>query len=232
MASWTTPKTFVGFDGLTAAELNTYLRDNTQYLKDAISGYEDPTAQSWTIINQNGATVSVDTTHQIVSIRDAQRGSSYDNVLYVTAAPAVRPWTVTMYLDPMFTSAPPAYGYTFGAYFRHSPSGYLHCLHYGLGGSATALAAVTKYTSPTAFSADYLTGGANLVTLPKWFRLGDDNTNRTIEISADGLTWIMAHSVARSDFLTADQVGFGLCLRNAWAATVECAVTLRHYEEA
>lgn len=32
--AWTTPKTFVSLDVLTAAELNTHLRDNLQYLYD------------------------------------------------------------------------------------------------------------------------------------------------------------------------------------------------------
>ncbi len=34
MSSWTTPKTFVDAAALTAAELNTYVSDNTQYLYD------------------------------------------------------------------------------------------------------------------------------------------------------------------------------------------------------
>lgn len=36
MASWTTPKTYVAGSALTAAELNTYLTGNTQWVKDAL----------------------------------------------------------------------------------------------------------------------------------------------------------------------------------------------------
>jgi hypothetical protein len=37
MASWTTPKTWVAGSALTAAEMNTHVRDNLTWLKDALS---------------------------------------------------------------------------------------------------------------------------------------------------------------------------------------------------
>ena len=36
MSTWTTPKTFVPEEVATAAEMNTYLRDNTAYLKTGV----------------------------------------------------------------------------------------------------------------------------------------------------------------------------------------------------
>lgn len=48
MTSWTTPKTFVAGDALTAAELNEQLRDNTLHLYERVVGYAPTQANDQT----------------------------------------------------------------------------------------------------------------------------------------------------------------------------------------
>jgi len=43
-----------------------------------------------------------------------------------------------------------------------------------------------------------------------WFRITDDGTNRICHVSGDGQHFITIHSVGRTDFLTADEVFFGV----------------------
>jgi hypothetical protein len=49
-----------------------------------------------------------------------------------------------------------------------------------------------------------------------WFRAIDNGTNRLVCWSPSGLAWQQIHSVGRTDFMTADQVGF---YANALSAT-------------
>ncbi len=68
---------------------------------------------------------------------------------------------------------------------------------------------VDKYTNSTTYSATYtsLTSGS-INVFPAWLRIEDDNTNRKCSFSTDGQNWIVFHTVGRTDFLTADEVGF------------------------
>ena len=43
-----------------------------------------------------------------------------------------------------------------------------------------------------------------------WIQIADDGSNRTTSISIDGLNFVQTHSVSRTDFLTGDQLVFGI----------------------
>lgn len=64
-----------------------------------------------------------------------------------------------------------------------------------------------KWTSSTSFSAHYGYSYANMFPVIH-MRIEDNNTNRICSYSFDGLHFIPVHTVGRTDFLTADQVGF------------------------
>lgn len=67
-----------------------------------------------------------------------------------------------------------------------------------------------KYTSATVFSAAY-TGARSFFTPGLgmlWFRIADNGTNRILSYSADGDNFIAFHTIGRTDFLTADEVGW------------------------
>jgi hypothetical protein len=82
-----------------------------------------------------------------------------------------------------------------------------------------------KFTSATAFSASYSTE-AILTYNPIWVKVADNNTNRILSISPDGINWRDFHSVGRTDFLTADQIVFGVSTLSA----TEVNASLLSYE--
>lgn len=59
MATWTTPKVYVAGNALTAAELNTYLSDNTTYLYDRVVGFYPTTSADVTRASSTFATLDV-----------------------------------------------------------------------------------------------------------------------------------------------------------------------------
>jgi hypothetical protein len=65
--------------------------------------------------------------------------------------------------------------------------------------------AVTKYSSPSVQHSSYLAVGSEP---PPWIRLSDDGTTRSAQVSKDGVRWNTVVSHVRTDFLTANQVGF------------------------
>jgi hypothetical protein len=142
-----------------------------------------------------------------------------------TAAPAA-PYTVTalllLWLYPNSNAQA-------GLCFRQSSDGKVAAVAL-LGNGALE---VQKWTNATTFSALYtsFTGGAGygLVVRPVWLRIADDNTNRVISSSHDGSTWTTLHSVGRTDFLTADEVGF---FANADTAGGPAIATLLSWKQA
>jgi hypothetical protein len=79
-----------------------------------------------------------------------------------------------------------------------------------------------KMTSPSATPTEYFSSApmfAYTMSNPFFFRLADDNTNRTLSISQDGLHFTTIHSVGRTDFLTADQFVLGIVNNNTLGET-------------
>jgi hypothetical protein len=60
-------------------------------------------------------------------------------------------------------------------------------------------------------------------------RAADNSTNRICSYSVDGQNWFVFHTVGRTDFLTADEVGFYIDVENATFGT---GITLIHWAEA
>ena len=69
-----------------------------------------------------------------------------------------------------------------------------------------------KWTNPTTASALYFGLGSfgSGPQWPTWLRLEDDGVNRKAYVSNDGTNWLLVHTVGRTDFLTADEVGFAV----------------------
>jgi hypothetical protein len=111
-----------------------------------------------------------------------------------------------------------------GLVFRQSSDGKLVTF-----GQSTSLV-INKWTNPTTWSANYIvlarTGYAGGTVL--WLRVEDNSTNRICYISSDGQNWLQVHSIGRTDFLTADQVGWGVYNENT---TYKAGATLIHWEE-
>lgn len=102
-----------------------------------------------------------------------------------------------------------------GLYLRESSSSKLISFGYSYASGWNLY--VTKWTNATTFSAHYTNiamGAAatgNQVTgYPPMLRIRDDNTNRYYEYSFNGIDWNAVTSNGRTDFLTADRIGWGM----------------------
>lgn len=82
---------------------------------------------------------------------------------------------------------------TFGCQIQANPSDFTYFIQ--------------KWTNEATFSATY-TSKTLFGHLPRFLRIADDGTNRVCSLSQDGQNWFQAHSVGRTDFLTANEVGF------------------------
>lgn len=164
---------------------------------------------SW--VNQVSATINDETGGlRFTDVANA----SIDWHLRVKSAPST-PYTITgafAYNGPFGVDF-----HNFGLVFRQSSDGKLHT--FTISHNNTSFDAWTlfsrKYTDTSTFSATYtddaMEGGPYPIV---WLRIADNATNRICSISRDGVNFIQIHSVLRTDFLTADQVGFGWMTQN------------------
>lgn len=76
---------------------------------------------------------------------------------------------------------------------------------------------VFKWDSATAFNSTYVGSGVKTMFMgsPLWMRISDDGTNRVCSYSTDGFNFLTIHTVGRTDFLTADQIGWGAEMSNS-----------------
>jgi hypothetical protein len=157
--------------------------------------FTTPVDSQFSWVNQGGATTT-QTASGITCFAPTQ-GLADNWRLRVKAAPAT-PYTITAYfLSNQLPSQADA------LIWRDSGTGKI-ILNLGQGGDTGGN--VRKYTNPTTYASDYVFG--NSVSRPGWYRISDDGTLRKVFMSGDGLNWWLLHSVARTDFLTPDQVGF------------------------
>lgn len=160
----------------------------------------DPTALSWSWVNQGTSTVTE--TNQRCCITPQAGAGSHSHRLRVKTAPTP-PYTITALVK--FLGYNQNYN-SVGLAFRQSSDGKLHTFANYFYNNVWYIYS-RKFSSPTAWSADY-TSQIGIWSNPMWLRIADNNTNRICSISADGITWLSFHSVGRTDYLTADQVGF------------------------
>ena len=85
---------------------------------------------------------------------------------------------------------------------------------------------VSKYDDYATFNADYDSAYVRLVQL--WLRLEDNNTNRIVSMSIDGGNWTTVHSVGRTDFLTADQIGIVIEAANSSTPNLDAFMVVDH----
>ena len=172
-------------------------------------------------INQGGA--SVDTTNSgIYLLAPATAGVSWR---IRKKSPAFSPpYTVTA----AFLISPRAGSFVhFALIFRQSSDGKIvtNSMQYN-GGMKFG---VHKYSSATAFDSTY--AGSSDFANPGnllWLQISDNNTNRISRLSGDGVHWITIHTIGRTDYITADEVGFAAMPEGSgW----DYAVTLLSWNE-
>lgn len=171
-------------------------------------------------INQGGATV----TAQKGGIYLSAPSSSLNNLRIRKKSAPSAPYTITAHFLPLIW---PTDFNECGLCWRQSSDGKIIAMGLlnEIASSGPAMLYLRKYTDASTFSATYTNIKlGNLFGPGLWFRLQDDNTNRKVLISADGLNWMEVHSVGRTDFMTADEVGF-YCNANSTAGPVSMLLT-------
>ncbi|MFO7632759.1 MAG: right-handed parallel beta-helix repeat-containing protein, partial [Caldilinea sp.] len=141
------------------------------------------------------------------------------------AAPA-GPFLLTAAFIPFSWQADAA---AFGLVLRQSSNGRIHMLRLRQTVSSAVASwslRVSKWTDPATFSADYALYPLPMTMPVVWMRIQDDGTNRISSLSPDGRHWEAVHTVARTDFLTPDEVGFGVVCQPATGASM----LLLHWE--
>jgi hypothetical protein len=153
-------------------------------------------------INQGGASVTALSTGGIRMV-----GTTGTAIRIRKKAAPSPPYTVTA----LFLNACASTNYLkFGLCWRQSSDGKLVLMTAVYNGGWKVQASKSADTAFTGF-ADYVAATAvadGYVSRGIYLRLEDDNTNRKCYYSFDGLKWTLFHSVGRTDYLTADEVGF------------------------
>lgn len=184
-----------------------------------------PVLSNWAWINQGGAAAADDSNifvggSKFTGIRVEAPVGGTDNVRFVKKAAPSAPYTITLAYLPGVVGAN---YFSTGFVWRQSSDGKL--ITVGLKFDGSFKFGNFKWNSPTSGSTSYGDIAVNWNGLV-WLKLVDDNTDRKTYYSADGANWILMHSVGRTDFLTADEIGFGVHCNNA---TYTAAMSLVHW---
>lgn len=159
-----------------------------------------PSDSGFAWVNQGSSTLT--TTYGNMLLYAPASGSNSNRIRVKTA-----PSTPYVIEAGMTVQATKSNFYGGGLCFRQSSDSKL--VTFGVAGGASNNMASAKWTNETTFSADYtLSPDPNPGDWDLWIRIADNGTNRIVSWSADGLTYTDLHTVTRTDFLTADQVGF------------------------
>ena len=160
----------------------------------------EPDDDDFAWINQGTATV--DTTHGGIHL-EVPTSVGANLRIRKKAAPST-PYTITAQFLPQYYGT---FYYHYGLCWRQSSDGKLVVA--GSWKQDTTFEywmRITKWTDPTTFGADYVFLYAARVL--NFWQFSDDGANRVIRASDNGQDWLQIHSVGRTDYLTADEVGF------------------------
>lgn len=180
---------------------------------------EPPAVSGFAWVNQ-GAATGADSKGAIVMTAPA---SASDNLRILKKTAPATPYTITVAMLPTLAGANYCKA---GLCWRESSSGKV--IDFGVGYSTVFQLSATKWTNATTYSADY----ASLGMLPLgviFLRISDDGTNRKCSFSTDGQNFVQVHSVGRTDFMTADEIGL---LLNENNANYTAAATFLSYVQA
>ena len=193
---------------------------------------EPPTA-GWSWVNQGAAVV--DATMDGISLYMGNGSNNWNLRCYVRSIPSV-PYTVTtrflgtVHIVDSNGAAGGGGDYpAWGLVWRESGTGELVALVF-ISQSIVASMHLYKFNSPTSYSAGYKTLYVPITTtqLPTWVRFEDDNTDRVVSLSMDGLRWFEFYRVGRTDFLTADQIGIWV---NSYTNPASTSIRLTSWKE-
>lgn len=173
----------------------------------------EPPTTGWSWVNQG--TASVDSSSGVLRLSKTNSGTTTDVSAYVRSVPAT-PYTITVGL---MVNYPYKNFLSGGLVWRQSSDGKLVTIEFRDLGIQ-----VFKFTNPTTYSASY--AYQVLPQYPMWLQITDNGTNRIIRYSEDGFNFRQVHSVSRTDFLTANQVGITISSVNEVTPNLNSSLTV------
>lgn len=164
--------------------------------------FVDPKLRTLAWTNQGTATEDTSGTGLLLT---SPASGGYSLRIRREAAPAT-PYTLTCALQPQWDLG--GVLVSCGMCFRQSSDGKLHLLWLTQAATTNQINIYSyKFTNESTPSAQYQS--AIIPTnMPLFYRIADNGVNRILSFSYDGVNFIAWHSIGRTDFLTADQVGF------------------------
>jgi hypothetical protein len=182
-----------------------------------------PSDTGFAWVNQGTATLA--TTKDALVLTGVGNATVPNLHARVKTAPAT-PYTITACLlgNPLAKSF-----LSYGLCFRQSSDGKMHVLRIvGTTGASLGMGS-DKFTSATVYSANYQS--FNVGGPIRWFRISDDGANRKCWYSMDGQNWTQFHTIGRTDFLTADQVGFCCEAGNSAVPNIDSVVSVVSWKQ-
>lgn len=164
------------------------------------------TASDFTWLNQGSATCVDADDGGLILQTNVSENLRQVRGKYLTAPST--PWTCTCFvlMGPGMKNFSGGHGLTVGLFARESSTGKLYVLN-----MRTDSIQMEKQSSVTAYNGavdSYIDNLAEAI----WFRLGDDGTDMTGEVSHDGKNWQLCFDEPRGTYMTGgpgpDQVGF------------------------
>lgn len=186
-----------------------------------------PPTTGWSWDNQGSAWI--DTSRGFIAIGEDVQGNVVAHRVRYRTAPSP-PYTITALLHMNLIP----YNYRqAGLMFRQSSDGALVSFR-AIWNGAWRLN-VAKHADSSTDTASYIdisAGGWAWGAGGVWMRIEDDNTDRVCSLSVDGAYFHEVHRVTRTDYLTADEVGFFASARDATSCDGGASMSLVSWREA
>jgi hypothetical protein len=158
----------------------------------------NPTLTSFSWVNQGSASVAAAS----ASVTLIAPGVAGANLRIRDKAVPTAPYTVTAVILPLMFRKQ---WYSAGLCLRDSASGKVEVYDQQCDTGERRLR-VSQYTNPTTILGNVFAN--SVATMLQFWRINDDNTNRIISISGDGINWQTIYSVSRTDWLTPNRIGW------------------------
>lgn len=185
----------------------------------------DPTLQTWTARNAAaGGTFTEDLTNKRLRIVADGDGTA-DIRGWSTPAP-VTGYEIRMLVELWTPTNTFNNGLAIG--WRDSTSGELALLEITTNTTTFLSFLYEKWNSETSSNSTYIAQTGIHIPI-KWVKIADNLTNRSIHVSNDGVEWVQLDSRSSTDFLTPDEIFFGV--RLVTNGTYDMMTSLLSYEE-
>ena len=171
-----------------------------------------PAVATWTWVNQGGATATDQTaifigSKKVSGITLEAPSDAGPNLRILKKAAPSTPYTIT--LAYLFNFRGVNY-YSGGFCWRQSSDGKVITADFEYSNGYGIF--ISKWNSPTSFNSTYVSFASTQSLV--WLRCQDNGTNRIVSCSLDGLTWVVLSTVGRTDFMTANEIGFYVNTQN------------------